>query len=75
MIINNSMVEDTFLDVENNVNYFIISVDYSAQNGFGGYNRKEEKVYVRVYKDNGRIEKISIFEYAENEMNCSKPIQ
>ncbi len=75
MIINNSTVEDTFLDVENNVNYFIINVDYSAQNGFGGYNREEETIYVRVYRDNGIVEKISVLEYAENEINCSKLIQ
>lgn len=31
---------------------YIVEVDYSAQNAFGGYNRSTEYVFIRTYPDN-----------------------
>lgn len=42
--------------------YYCISVDYSAQNGFGGYDRETVEMYVKISKD-----KKDIFGVAESE--------
>ncbi len=46
--------------------YYKIIVDYSAQNGFGGYNRKTDyEVRVKVRKSTQRAVDVSIEEYTE----------
>lgn len=43
--------------------YYGIWVDYSAQNGFGGYNRETVEMYVKISKDNKGISSIAESEY------------
>lgn len=43
--------------------YYIVSVDYSAQNGFGGYNREQELYYVKATNDGKTVSSISEYEY------------
>lgn len=59
--VHSSTVLDDFSD--ENTNYYEVKIDYSAQNGFGGYNRKQETIYVKVFKYGGSAIQISGTEY------------
>ena len=45
--------------------YYNISIDYSAQNGFGGYNRDTYERLVKVRKSDSYATSVSIQEYKE----------
>lgn len=45
--------------------YYNIKLDYSAQNGFGGYNRDTYDVNVKVSKTNEKASEVSNTEYVD----------
>ena len=45
--------------------YYSIAVDYSAQNGFGGYNRDNYKVSLKINKNSNLASKVTDQEYAD----------
>lgn len=60
----NDMQIDTNQIVEDNEKlYYSVTVDYSAQNGFGGYNREETEFYICISKNNNNIARINESEY------------
>lgn len=72
--VHSSSVKDSFVDEQNieatydDLTYFKIEIDYSAQNGFGGYNRDTKEYYIVV--DNiGGIEEISGTEFFTEKLN------
>ncbi len=62
MQINDSKVAESFVS-DDGWTYYKVIIDYSAQNGFGGYNRKQEEIYVRSFEYSNTIEQISASEY------------
>ena len=42
--------------------YYIV-IDYSAQNGFGGYNRKVSEMYIKLPKDSSSAQQISQIDF------------
>lgn len=49
---------------EDDLVYFcMVAVDYSAQNGFGGYNRDTLKSYIRIVKSTGTITELDRASY------------
>ena len=61
--INNTDIGNEFDDEE--YYYYKIIVDYSAQNGFGGYNRDAFEVVVKVNKATRQAIPIDFAEYVE----------
>lgn len=62
MKINNSRVEESFT-TDDSWTYYKIVIDYSAQNGFGGYSRDTEEIYVRSFEYADIIQQISATDY------------
>lgn len=50
--------------------YYQITVDYSAQNGFGGYNRDTAVYYIKAVKSTRLISEIPENEYVDNVNNA-----
>lgn len=48
-----------------NYHFYNITIDYSAQNGFGGYNRDNYDVLVKVSKSTNIASKASLDEYGD----------
>ncbi len=46
---------NTITAEDNEYYYYHITIDYSAQNGFGGYNRDKYERYVKVWKGNNQF--------------------
>lgn len=44
--------------------YFCVVIDFSAQNGFGGYNRETSTYYIRY--DKGNMDSLSELEYVND---------
>lgn len=68
MKINKSKVEESFT-TDDGWTYYKVVIDYSAQNGFGGYNRDTEEIYVRSLQYSGIIEQISATEYVSTRLS------
>ena len=46
--------------------YYSVSIDYSAQNGFGGYNRDDDyDIYLKVNNDTDKPKEIYYTEYSD----------
>ncbi len=57
---------DVKISVEDeNYHYYNIIIEYSAQNGFGGYNRNTYEILVKVSKDNHKASRATAKEYSD----------
>lgn len=48
---------------DDSVYFCVVEVDYSAQNGFGGYNRDTQKSYIKIEKSTGTITELDETSY------------
>ena len=69
-LIVNSIVETVEPITDDEYSYHIVAIDYSAQNGFGGYNREQEMYYIKCSNTVNAVSIISEVEYYSATNEC-----
>ena len=69
-LIINSISEKVDPITDDEYSYYIVDVDYSAQNGFGGYNREQKVYYAKCSNDGKAVSIISDVEYYNATDEC-----
>jgi len=69
-LIINSISEKVDTITDDEYSYYIVDVDYSAQNGFGGYNREQKVYYAKCSNDGKAVSIISDVEYYNATDEC-----
>lgn len=69
-LIINSISETVEPIADDEYSYHIVAIDYSAQNGFGGYNREQEMYYAKCSNIGKAVSIISDVEYYNATDEC-----